>query len=198
MASLFPVGTRSVLYGYHCFLLHPWFVWIAYCKLYGFTLDPRIITACIVHDLGYVGKRNMDGPEGETHPTVGAKIMHWLFDGYIDTWNDVTCRSSRSTRWHDFTLYHSRHYSKKAGQPYSRLCVADKLAFCLTPKWLFIAMMYATGEIHEYLANARKGAGKVSGENASIWYDTLKAYMLGWVTVHKDGAPDTWTSARHT
>ena len=52
-------GTKSVLFGAHCFFIHPWFVMWAYWKLYGFTLDPRIIVACVVHDWGYVGKSEM-------------------------------------------------------------------------------------------------------------------------------------------
>ena len=35
-----------------------------------------------MHDLGYWGKPNMDGTEGETHPEFGAKVMHFLFDGW--------------------------------------------------------------------------------------------------------------------
>ena len=74
------VGTKSVLFGVHCFFLHPIFVAIAWTKLYGFPFDPRIWVAFFVHDLGYWGKPNMDGPEGETHVELGAKIMHFLFD----------------------------------------------------------------------------------------------------------------------
>lgn len=75
------VGTKSVLYGAHCFLLHPIFVAAAWIKLYGFPFDPRVWIAFFVHDMGYWRKPNMDGPEGETHPELGARIMH-LFDGY--------------------------------------------------------------------------------------------------------------------
>lgn len=76
------VGTKSVLYGAHCFLLHPVLVALAWIKLYGWTWDLRIWVAFFVHDLGYWGKPNMDGPEGETHPEAGARIMHFLFDGW--------------------------------------------------------------------------------------------------------------------
>jgi len=88
-------GTKSLLYGAHCFLLHPVFVAIAWIKLYGFPWDPRIWIAFFVHDLGYWGKQNMDGPEGKIHPELGARIMHFLFDGwqtdkcvklYVDEW----------------------------------------------------------------------------------------------------------------
>ena len=67
------VGTKSVLFGAHQFLIHPWFVAWGWWTLYGFPLDPRLWVAFFVHDLGYIGKPNMDGPEGETHPLLGAK-----------------------------------------------------------------------------------------------------------------------------
>ena len=73
------IGTKSVLFGAHQFaasalrrggmveaLRIPW--------------DPRLWVAFFVHDLGYWGVPNMDGPEGEEHPTFGARIMGWLFD----------------------------------------------------------------------------------------------------------------------
>jgi hypothetical protein len=77
------IGTRSVLFGAHCWLLHPWFVFAAWRKLYGFPWDPRLWVAFFVHDLGYIGKPNMDGPEGERHVEFGAWLMRRLFDrGY--------------------------------------------------------------------------------------------------------------------
>ena len=73
------IGTRSLLYGAHAFWLHPFFVWLAWVKLYGFPWDPRLYFAFVVHDWGYWGKPNLDGPEGESHPILGARIMARLF-----------------------------------------------------------------------------------------------------------------------
>src|SRR5258708_5910867 len=75
------IGTKSILFGAHQFLIHPWFVAAAWWKLYGFPFDPRLWVAFFVHDLGYWGKPNMDGAEGETHVELGANIMSALFDG---------------------------------------------------------------------------------------------------------------------
>ena len=102
------------------------------------SLDPRLWAAFFVHDIGYLGKPNMDGPEGEMHPIPWARIMGWLFD-----WPRLTsadrCHSdgefiyrARNKRWYNFSLLHSRYYAKKLGLPFSRLCVADKLAIALT------------------------------------------------------------------
>jgi hypothetical protein len=176
------IGTKSVLFGAHCFLLHPWFVARAWTKLYGFPFDPRLWVAFFVHDIGYLGKPNMDGPEGERHVELGAKIMASLF----------------GQKWGEFALYHSRYYAKAAGHPVSRLCFADKMAFPLTPAWLYLPMVSATGEIYEYLKNAQKsdsGHWTPTGYDKRRWHTQLREYMTKWVETHKDGGPDTWTDA---
>lgn len=175
------IGTRSVLFGAHQFILHPIFVFIAWWMLYGFPRDPRLWVAFIVHDLGYLGKPNMDGPEGETHPELGARIMRWLFDkpfnaaawdcphpeciaGFLGSDEEhyffgtvpppcpICERLERESRhWHDFTLYHSRFYAKKHRANHSRLCVADKLATVLMPWWLYLPLVNLTGEVREYM-----------------------------------------------
>ncbi|HWY35166.1 MAG TPA: hypothetical protein VNX68_11010, partial [Nitrosopumilaceae archaeon] len=73
------VGTKSVLFGAHCFFLHPWFVAAAWWKLYGFPWDIRLWIAFFVHDIGYIGKPNMDGEEGERHVLFGADLMYRFF-----------------------------------------------------------------------------------------------------------------------
>jgi len=177
------IGTKSVLFGAHCFFLHPIFVARAWIALYGFPFDPRIWIAFFVHDLGYWGKPNMDGKEGETHVELGAKIMG-IF----------------GKKWSDFSMYHSRYYAKKYNAPVSKLCYADKLAFCFTPRWLYLPMVNATGEIKEYLRNAKKSSDAhwAPVEGQRIWHRQLSEYMKKWVEEHKDGKEDTWTSAnRH-
>lgn len=78
------IGTRSILFGAHCWFIHPWFVAAAWSKLYGFPTDLRLWVAFFVHDLGYWGKPNIDGDEGESHPILGARIMS-RFDGRFFT-----------------------------------------------------------------------------------------------------------------
>lgn len=46
---------------------------------------------------------------------------------------------------------HSRYWSQRLGLPVSRLCLADKLAFAITPAWLYIPMARWTGELAEYM-----------------------------------------------
>ncbi len=186
------IGTKSVLFGAHQFLIHPLFVALAWWQLYGFPWDVRLWVAFFVHDLGYIGKPNMDGEEGEEHPWLGAVIMGRLFDRtpddppqcphplclngwlfgetethFIDDGECPVCRSARlaAQHWHDFTLYHSRFMARRHGREHSRLCVADKLAGCLEPDWLYLARVIATGEIVEYMSiAAHKEGGKYKNE----------------------------------
>ncbi|MGH9353076.1 MAG: hypothetical protein ACRD2G_13115, partial [Terriglobia bacterium] len=132
------VGTKSMLVGAHNFLIHPVAVFVAWSKLYGLPRDPRLWVSFIVHDLGYWQRQSMDGLQSEQHVELGGRIMDVL----------------GGARWGDLVRRHSRQWCQLHGQPYSRLCVADKLAFVLTPAWLYLPMARATGELAEYMAVA--------------------------------------------
>lgn len=236
-------GTKSILYGAHCFFLHPIFVAVAWVKLFGWTWDPRVWVAFFVHDLGYWGKPNMDGTEGETHPELGAKIMHFFFDGWkterfsllhMDEWaydqqikagwkctkKQVSPmpfwkyeflsfkRMVRKTTWYDFTLYHSRYYAKRKNAQPSKLCYADKMAFVITPQWLYLPMAKSTGEIEEYMKEDYKAYMTMFSIErcepilkrfiCQWWHYNAVLKTRKWVEEHKDGKPDTWTESRHS
>ena len=59
------IGTKSVLYGAHCVVVHPWFLAVAWWRLYGFPWDIRLWCAFALHDVGYFSKRDMDGLTGK-------------------------------------------------------------------------------------------------------------------------------------
>ena len=208
------VGTRSLLFGAHQFMIHPWFVAWAWCRLYGFPRDPRLWMAFFVHDLGYVGKPNMDGEEGETHIWLGAKVLGWLFDvewpwnlvkrtlGRLCDW--IWGKSPFAPSWFCLSFHHSRFQAKKYGVTVSRLGIADKLSIVLTPAWLYLPLVRASGEIHEYLSLAkdRKYVGEPLTKYESMgldtgteqdWYRTMQSYLARWVEEHKGGREDTWT-----
>lgn len=219
------VGTKSVLFGAHCFLIHPFFVMAAWIKLYGFPLHPAIWLSFFFHDLGYWGKLNMDGEEGETHVEFGAKVIGFLFDrncthpdcykrkyafnirDYNSRNTFANCKPTRCKecyKWYMFSLYHSRFYAKKDGVNPSRLCIADKLAICLEPYWLYLPRVNWSGEIKEYmkLSGANKYDGepvskyesmKLSTKSQKDWYIAMTTYLLRWVEEHKDGKTDSWT-----
>src|SRR5438270_2660519 len=182
------VGTKSVLFGAHCFFIHPFFVAFGWWALGQFPWDPRLWAAFFLHDLGYLFSPNMDGPEGEEHVHFGAKIMGLLFGDW----------------WADFTVRHSRYWAKRNGVSVSKLCYADKLAFAMTPGWLYLPMARATGELAEYMAKSRdRQAGcvafteteriKLESGHPAQWLEGLQSYTRRWVVEHQGGGPDTWT-----
>lgn len=208
------IGTKSLLFGVHQFLLHPLVVAWAWFRLYGLRpqligteipgppgvqcwppaevrasiLHPRMWLAFFVHDLGYWGKPNMDGPEGEEHPRVGARFMLAITGSFA---------------WHDFVLYHSRFFAKRHGVKPSTLCIADKLSICLPPRWLYLLLGGLTGEVAEYMAKSDRNnatGSKYAHMHPSLgdrwqWHADMVAYVRRWVEEHRDGRDDTWTPA---
>jgi hypothetical protein len=182
------VGTKSVLYGAHCFLIHWIAVAISWARLYGFPWDFRLWVAFAVHDLGYWGRNDMDGVDGESHVLLGGRIMGFFF----------------GESWQSFTVRHSRYWAKRMGLPVSRLCAADKLAFVLMPPWLYLPMTRATGELSEYMQRSaeRQAGGEqftpeesamLSSPDPRIWLEGLQSYTRRWVHRHRDGGEDNWT-----
>ncbi len=198
------IGTKSVIFGAHCFFIHPWFLALAWLRLYGFrkVKDPylgeisilnfRLWIAFFLHDLGYWGMPNMDGEEGEKHPIWAAIIMLEMF----------------GPEWLNFCMFHSRYLSKLYGAPFSLLCVADKLAIALEPRILYLPRVILSGEIKEYmaLAGARNQDSKFAGEPQTkyesagydlstrwSWCTNMQEYCKSWAFEHRDGKTDTWT-----
>lgn len=170
------VGTKSILFGVHSFLVHPPLVGIAWWNLYGFPRDPRLWLAFLLHDVGYFGKRSMEGPEGERHVELGARIMGRLF----------------GSQWADFCYRHSRFYARARSLTVSKLCVADKLAFVLTPAWLYLPLARASGELWEYMERSRErqAGGEhftdeewagVTSTDPRRWLRGLQNYTRRWV-----------------
>jgi hypothetical protein len=140
------VGTKSLLWGCHQFVIHPVFVLVAWVELYRpdrplrFALNPGRVAAAIVHDWGYWGCETMDGPDGELHPTTGASIMLHL---------------TGSLKWRDEVLFHSRYLAAKWGQAPSNFCWVDKWATSLYPSWLWAVLAKLSGEGREYMGNGK-------------------------------------------
>lgn len=138
------VGTRSLLWGGHQFIIHPLAVAIAWRKLYGHW--PKQLptwVAFFAHDIGYWGLPNMDGPEGKDHPLAGAVLLAKLFDPPGTNLINHT--------WWEFSAGHSRYFAKEWGVSVSSLMRADKYATCLLPLWLFCLLITLSGEWKEYI-----------------------------------------------
>lgn len=153
------VGTKSILFGYHAFWLHPFMVAYAWFKLYGFPRRWQLWAAFFLHDIGYWGKPNMDGREGQRHPKAGAMLMLQLTDSWF---------------WYEMCLYHSRQYAKIDNQKISALCAADKLAGCLYPNWLAIALCWLSGELKEYMMCFNRA-------NATEWANMYRVETTKWL-----------------
>ncbi len=219
------IGTKSVLFGAHQFLIHPWFVAAAWWKLYGFPFDPRLWVAFFVHDLGYLGKPNMDGEEGERHIELGARIMalfdrqytlswsYWKLEpsphsrGWIQwaerfgsrtIWSYGRKPTAAQRRWSDLCLYHSRFWAKKHYVIPSRLCFADKLAIAMEPWWFYLPRAKATGEVREYRSPERMASKNWQQPLGSDkeWFLACQNWCRKWVAEHKDGKADSWTPAQ--
>jgi hypothetical protein len=195
------IGTKSILFGAHCFPLHGWFVAYGWWKLYGFPWDPRLWIAFFIHDLGYWGKPNMDGPEGELHPYLGAKIMHWLFDRPRYTLQEVSPGVKImmwNQKWFLFCLLHSRYFAKKLNKQPSRLCFADKMAIAITPPWLYLPLVRMSGELELYMSESKAMHPDMPLHNGTPkgWLKMVQGYCYNYAMTHKDGIKDTWTIAR--
>jgi hypothetical protein len=132
----------------------------------------------------------MDGFKGEEHVVLGGRVMGWLF----------------GPEWRDFTVCHSRHWAKRVGKRYSKLCLADKLAFVLTPAWLYLPMARLSGELQEYMrvASGRQLCGSITdfeqslldSRDSRVWLEGLKIYTRRWIGQHRNGTLDHWTVLR--
>lgn len=83
--KILPVGSRSLLFGVHQFLWHPVTVALAWRRLHKKWPSLGECVCIFVHDWGYWGCNDMDGPEGKRHPELGARVaarwvgrLNWL------------------------------------------------------------------------------------------------------------------------
>lgn len=173
------IGTKSLLFGVHQFIIHPLVVGRAWRALYGRRPNLQEWIAIVVHDWGYWGMPNMDGPEGRRHPERSAVIafriataawrLKHLFNPRLrdepgaDVFYGLTCCL--------LVLLHSRETAKAMGMQPSKLCWPDKYSVCFEWTWFYLLRARLSGEIHEFKANAVE-AGKVSPKaSAGDWFE---------------------------
>lgn len=153
------IGTKSILFGVHQFIWHPLTVGLAWRKLFRVWPTWREWVCIFVHDLGYWGKPNIDGPEGKVHPELGARLALRWFD-----------RSH-----YDLVLFHSRDYSRAFGANPSKLCWADKYSVMFDPRWFYLLRSKLSGEVNEFRDNAPEYQRK---ERDSYWFDWYRAKVV--------------------
>lgn len=155
------VGTKSILFGVHQFLLHPVFVARAWWIIYRQWPALHEWAAIITHDLGYWGAPNMDGSEGRAHP---ARAAAWWY--HYGAFGEKVANE---------ILGHSRFHAASNNLPLSKLFQPDKLSAALYPKWLYFLLGNLTGEIDEYMCVAGLEKG-VKGDQ-TLWLIEVQAHM---------------------
>ena len=174
------IGTKSLLFGVHQFLLHPLFIFIAWWRLFGFPKKLVLYFAFVVHDWGYWGKPNMDGPEGDSHPFLGAHIVSHFFDRRGPFRHP---RDQYHASWFHFCYFHSRFKARRYKMNHSLLCEADKLATTVEPPWFYLLRAKATGEVYEYMETVKgKHADEpLTDRNPKEWLESVRRYLKQWV-----------------
>ncbi len=158
------VGTKTLLFGAHQFILHPLFVSIAWFRLYGAPTFRELI-CIIVHDWGLWGLSVTDSGKGEFHPERGARIAGKLF----------------GDKYYDLVAYHSRFYARLKDHSVSKLCMADKLGTAQYPVWLWCFLVRLTGEYHEYVKNRKYEIWQEQDVLLREWFIDYKRLCAKWV-----------------
>ena len=143
-------GTKSLLFGCHQVLLHPWYVLRGWGHVYGWGWKNgpwrwHLLLAMVIHDWGYWGCREMDGEDGMRHP---ERIANWVAGKPAMM---VPRFYLLRHRLYKAVLLHSRWYAREVGEKPHRLCWADKAAAALMPSWLWAILAHLSGEGYEYM-----------------------------------------------
>jgi hypothetical protein len=153
------LGTKTLLFGVHQFILHPLFVLYAWIKLYKSFPNWKELICIFIHDWGYWGKPSLKCADGDKHPELGARLaLYYLGPEYCD-----------------FILGHSSFYVKRQGIPVSKLMAPDKYWHCLVPLWFYKMLAVPTGEFAHYrgLQHARQ-VSKDLNEPDFLWWARLQ------------------------
>ncbi len=173
------IGTKSILFGVHQFLLHPLFVMVAWWKLYQCP-SWRELLAIVIHDWGYWGVQKMESPEGDAHPEWAA--VWCLKRGWLS--EAAECLKHSRFFCKDFSQVKTPHLLNSvfgAGRldpTPSRLCWADKLGTAMYPVWLWVMLAKLSGECREYMDNAKYEihAGLAHGDRKDTPYSFFQRY----------------------
>lgn len=161
------VGTKSLLFGVHQFLWHPLTVALAWRRRYKKMPNFFESIAIFVHDWGYWGCADMDGPEGKKHPYRGADLIGPIICRFGATWTEVL-------EYHWLVLGHSRWMADVCKSEPSALCNPDKESVLFDPRWFYLLRATLSGEIHEYKYQAIF-SGKLSPSATNReWFDWFK------------------------
>lgn len=167
------VGTKSILFGVHQFLIHPIVVTLAWRKLYKRWPDWIEAICILVHDWGYWGKSDMDGVEGKNHPEFGALLAVRIAVGLHYFFKRDPAVAFLGSAVYDLTVGHSSHYATSIGKEPSALCWADKYSINYEWEWFYLLRAKLSGELAEYI------------QNAPLWISNQKQPAWCWLAWYK-------------
>lgn len=127
------LGTKSLLFGLHQFILHPLVMVVAFRRIFGRMPDTAELFSIIVHDWGYFGKDGIDINGGELHPYLGAKISRFLF----------------GERGWNLCIGHNDGARQDEGLKRSVIFAADKYYYVLLPTLIHRTLATLSGEYKE-------------------------------------------------
>lgn len=127
------IGTKSLLFGAH-YPPHVLNVILAWRLIYGTWPSLKEAAAILIHDVGYLGAPELDGPVGMRHPERGMKIA----------------RAVLGEAAADLVAGHSAAFASWASVPLSRMYAPDKLAVAFEPAPWYVFRTRATGELAMY------------------------------------------------
>ncbi len=178
------IGTKSLLFGCHQVIWHPFTVALAYRKLFKRWPDLYGSIAIFVHDWGYWGKSDIDGEDGKTHPMLGAIITGKL-TYYIERLRGRNrfCASLVALEQSDRCVLHGRTVAKENNLPPSDLCWADKYSLFCDPEWFYLLRTRLSGEIKEFRLNAVKSGHVPATSTDRTWLHWFKNYTLAHAAI---------------
>ena len=152
------LGTKTVLFGFHQFLIHPIIVTIAWIRLYKSLPTFKEFICICLHDIGYIGKNDIKGEEGDRHPELGARIANRLL----------------GPKYRDFILGHSTYYIYRHRVKRSKLLSADKFIFVNMSLTFFKIMTTLSGEFTYYRNQRNSRQVCDESESDKVWFDKIK------------------------
>lgn len=169
------IGTKSLLFGVHQCLWHPFTVWLAWIRVHR-RLPGFVTCLCILlHDVGYWGCDNLDGPQGKRHPYRGARYVRNIV-------RFLTGSLVKSDAAYDLCIYHSSSVAYLDGRTPSPLYLPDKVSILCEPGWFYMFRAWLSGELSEYVDNSPAFVGT---RGSWPWYHWYRGLILSKLSAHK-------------
>ena len=157
--KMITTAQRSYLAGMHNPIIHSATVIIGWIKIFKCLPSVKEILCIIVHDIGYLKQKSIDGKDNH-HPELGAQM----------------CGKLLGSSYYNLCIAHSRDYAKQKGLPLSKLGYADKYSVLAYPDGIFKYLIKFGGEAEEYHKTT-----KTKKWGFPVQVELIKAQYRKWV-----------------